>query len=354
MNSSVASPSRPKSAAVREERLLLALTEKEQGMFIPGIDLGAAFDLPCKQADLHAMDPVRWERLLRDYRPTVLVSAWNTPALPASWLAGPDLSLRYICQVTGAVRFLFPRSLLLRGVKVTNWGGLAGAAVAEHALLLGLAALRNLAGWRSTINASRLPNRPNPATSLGTRSLYGRQVGLHGFGQVARSLLRLLQPFGVTIHVYSEGVPAELIRGAGARPCPSLADLFASSEVLFECEALTPGTAGSVNAAVLAALPDQAVLVNVARGALIDEQALLREAGSGRIRIALDVVVNDPIGPDEPLLIAADGVFSPHIAGPTEDCYPRCGRHALANLRRYLNDEPLQSLVTPEIYDRST
>ncbi|MFA6286516.1 MAG: NAD(P)-dependent oxidoreductase [Opitutaceae bacterium] len=354
MNSLVASAYRPKTAAVRDERLLLALTEKEQRMFLPGIDLGTTFAVPCQQADLQDRDAGRWERLLREYRPTVLISAWDTPPLPASWLTGPDLSLRYICQVTGAVRFLFPRSLLLRGVKVTNWGDLASVPVAEHALLLALAALRNLAGWQSAIRNARLPGSTVTRNNLGTRSLHGRRVGIHGFGHVARSLMKLLQPFGTSVHVYSEGVPTSLILNAGATPCANLVDLFARSEVLFECESLTPFTTGSVDAAVLAALPDQAIFVNVARGALVDEQALLREAQSGRIRIALDVVVNDPIGPDDPLLNASDGVFSPHIAGPTQDCFPGCGRHALDNLRRYLDDEPLMSVITPEIYDRST
>lgn len=347
---------KPASLGARDERVLLVLTAQERRAFFTGPAPAELFPSLCREADPAAsrLSASEWEKMLREYRPTVLVSAWNTPPLPSSWLAEPDLPLRYVCHVTGSVRGLLPRALLVRGIAVSNWGGLASHSVAEHGLLLALAALRNLAAWPAAIRNSRAADGGSCTTRLGTRSLFGRRVGIHGFGQVARSLIRLLQPFGVAICVFAEGVPPELIRQAGAGICTSLPELCAHSEVFFECEALTPARVGSVDAAALAALPDRAVFVNIARGPLIDEKALRREAVSGRIRIALDVVADDPVRPTDPLTDALDGVFSPHISGPTQDWFPRCGEHALANLRRYLAGEPLESVVTAEIYDRST
>lgn len=344
------------SPAARNERILFALTEQERRTFFPSAAPADLCLAPSCEADPAALrlGASEWERMLRQYRPTVIVSAWNTPPLPAAWLEDADLPLRYVCHVTGSVRSLLPRSLLTRGVAVTNWGGLASHSVAEHGLLLALAALRNLAAWPEAIRNSRRADGSNCTSRLGTRSLFGRRVGLHGFGQVARSLIRLLQPFGAKLHVFADGVPPELIRQAGASVCASLPELCSQSEVFFECEALTPARVGSVDAAALAALPDEAVFVNIARGPLIEEKALRREAVSGRIRIALDVVADDPIRPHDPLMDAADGIFSPHISGPTRDWFPRCGDHALANLNRYMKGEPLESVVTAEIYDRST
>lgn len=342
--------------ATRDERVLFALTERERSVFFPTRSPVDLFASRCRAVDPAALriGAEEWEEMLREYRPTIVVSAWNTPPLPGAWIREADLSLRYVCHVTGSVRALLPRFLFGRGVLVTNWGDLASHSVAEHGLLLALAALRNLPGWPEAIRASRRPDGHNATTRLGTRSLFGRHVGIHGFGQVARALMRLLQPFGVTLHVFADGVPPDLIRQTGAAVCSSLPELCGRSEVFFECEALTVRRTGMVDAAALAALPDQAVLVNIARGALIDEKALLQEAASGRIRIALDVVVQDPIHTDNPLMTVEDGVFSPHISGPTQDWFPRCGEHTLENLRRYLAGEPLAALITAEIYDRST
>lgn len=355
--STLAAPSPSRSLrAPSEERLLFALTAQERRVFFPAASPADLFADHCLERDPAALrlDPEAWLDLLRHYRPTLLVSAWNTPPIPPAWADAPDCPLRYVCHVTGSVRALLPRSLLLRGVAVTNWGDLASHSVAEHGLLLALAALRNLAAWPAAIRQSRRSDGENATTRLDTRSLFGRRVGIHGFGQVARSLIRLLRPFGVTIHVYADGVPPHLVLEQSAEVCRSLPELCSHSEVFFECEALTPARVGSVNATALAALPDGAVFVNIARGALVDESALRREAVAGRLRLALDVVVNDPVCPADPLMDAADGIFSPHISGPTHDWFPRCGDQALANLRRYLDGEPLQAVVTAEIYDRAT
>jgi phosphoglycerate dehydrogenase-like enzyme len=138
------------------------------------------------------------------------------------------------------------------------------------------------------------------------------------------------------------------------RRASGLKDLFSTSDVVFECEALTESTRHGVGTTELAALCDDAVLVNVARAGLIDEVALLKEARAGRLRIALDVFATEPLPPDSPWLSIPGVVLSPHMAGPTFDQYPTCTRTALANIHRYLNNWPLEFVVTSDIYDRST
>lgn len=274
----------------------------------------------------------------------VLVSCWSTLALAPAWLLSADCPLRYVCHLTGSVRGLLPRAFLEQGGRVTNWGCLAAPQVAEHALLLALAALRRLPEW---------PGR-HWETKFRTSSLFGRRVGLHGFGQVARCLRELLRPFQVEVFAFSHGVPPECMTDLDVSPCASLDELFARSEVLMECEALTPTTKGTVTAEILAGLPDGAVFVNVGRGALIDEAALIREAEAGRLSIALDVVTYEPLDPASPLATLPNVIYSPHIAGPTGDQYRRCGELALANLARYRAGAPLEAEVTLEIYDRAT
>jgi len=351
MNSTAAVASKP-ARTLQEERILVAISAAEQEMFLPRVKWKTFHQCSCLQPDMGSLDAASWERLLRDYRPTVLVSAWSTRALPLAWIDSSDFPLRYVCHLVGSARSLVPRAFLERGGLLTNWGGLAGEAVAEHALLLALSSLRRQPSWPATISA---PLKERPATALlGTRTLRGRRVGVHGFGHVAQALVRLLKPFAVEISAFSEGVPPEIMRAAGVAPCASLRELAARSEIFFECEALNPKTIGSVSGSVVASLPDNATFINVGRGPVVDEPALLAAARSSRIMVALDVVVHDPIRADSAFLSVNDAVLSPHIAGPTYDQFPACGQFAMDNLARYLRDEPLEALITPETYDRST
>lgn len=289
---------------------------------------------------------------LGELEPEIVLTGWSTPRLGDRWAGDRAGSLRYVCHLAGSVRHLVPRAFLERGGIVTNWGEIPSGAVAEQALLLALAALRNISNWSAVIQ--RREEAGSHIERLNTRTLFGRSVGVHGFGRVARALVTLLRPFGVTLHAYSEGVPEAMMRAAGVTPCGSIEQLCARSEVLFECEALTPATTGSITAKALAALPDGAVFVNVGRGGLVDEAALLRESAAGRIRAALDVVVSEPLVPNSAFCGVSDAVLSPHIAGPTFDQYPQIGEYAVRNIARYLGGTTPESVVTLEEYDRAT
>ncbi len=342
--SPVASPSLP--------RLAIALTARERRLF-----LGASAEtnplpqrLQCAWPDDAQLANGTWEEFLRRSRPDILLTGWATPPLPTRWLESSDCTLRYVCHATGSVRKTVPRSFLAAGGLVTNWGNFAGRFAAEHGLLLALAALRNINGWRPFI-AQTVGERETE--SLDTRSLFGRRVGLHGFGSIARALVTLLSPFGVTLFGYSAGVDAAIFRAEGVEPCGSLEELFRQSEVLFECEALTPATQGSVSRDILAALRDGAVFVNIGRGRVVEEAALVREAAIGRLRVAVDVT-SENTTPATPLFQVPGAIVSPHIAGPSHDQYRRCGELALKNIERYLRGEEPAGRVTLEIYDRST
>lgn len=332
-------------------RILLSISEPERRLFLPGFSNQIFADTDWHRYDNAVRDPVLWRATLEETRPEILMSCWSTPALPVDWLSAPRCPLRYVAHITGSIRKVVPRSFLEQGGLVTNWGSTAAPMVAEHALLLGLAALRNLPAWKGYFH---LPPKGRRCEQLETRSLFGRHVGIHGFGEVARALVRLLKPFHPAITAYSDGVPPDFIESHGAMPCDNLETLFSKNEVLFECEALTKKSEKSVGLSLLSRLPDGAVFVNVGRGLLVDEKALIHEAASGRLRVALDVAAHEPLSSDSELYKIPQILLSPHIGGPTVDHYPDCADLALANVRRYLTGEPLQAQVTLEMFDRST
>lgn len=296
------------------------------------------------------MSREEWLDMLREMHPTVLLTAWSCPTLPVEWWE--ESSLRYLCSITGSVKPRVPRIFIEQGLLVSNWGSLISHTVAEHALLLVLAALRGISGWPDMMREPR--DMLQMMQRLKTRRLRGARVGIHGFGAVARELILMLKPHHVELSVYSEGVPQVHYDEYSVRRCESLDDLFAGTEVLIECEGLNDRTKGVVTREILSLLADDAVFVNVGRGRVVDENALIDFAREGRLRVALDVYHREPLPGDSPLLDTPGILLSPHVAGPTSDTYPLCGWQALENVARFLRGETPAHLVTLEAYDRAT
>lgn len=334
------------------EHVVFALTPQEKDLFFSS-------DLHVSQPsvreswlDTWHIAPGHWEESLRRLRPTVLVTAWSCPLLPPAWIREDDCPLRYLCSVTGSVRPRVPREMIEKGLLVTNWGSLVSPIVAEHAMLMALSLLRGQAFWPELLDNPRSMFKMMPR--LRSRTLRGKRVGLHGFGAVARELVSMLQPYGVDIAAWSPGVPVAMLEEFGVRPCTGLDELFSQSEVLFECEGLNEQSRGSVTEEILRLLPEDAVFVNVGRGAVVDEQALAVLAGEGRLRVGLDVFQREPLPRDSPLRGNPRVLLSPHVAGPIWETYSLCGAQAMENLARYLRGEPPENRVTLEIYDRAT
>jgi phosphoglycerate dehydrogenase-like enzyme len=158
----------------------------------------------------------------------------------------------------------------------------------------------------------------------------------------------------VDIAAFSPGVQNAMMDEFGVRACTGLHELFSRSEVLFECEGLNEQSRGSVSEEILRLLPEDAVFVNVGRGAVVDEDALAALARDGRVRAGLDVFRSEPLPSGSPLLGNPRVLLSPHVAGPTWETYPLCGAQAMKNLAKYLRGEAPENRVTLEVYDRTT
>ena len=346
-------PADNRLVASAQPRILFCLSDEEMGWFFP------AFTQLCLNGQVDRFDTSSasaaddWQKKLDTVRPHILVTCWSTPMLPEAYVRRPGLELRYVCHLPGSVRGVIPRAVLEQGVLVSNWGSMAASGVAEHALLLILNALRRQPRWRGCL-LTPYEEQTDYRIGMQTRTLVGQRVGLHGFGKVARHLVRYLKPFDVSLSAYSEGVPAAFMREHGVTPARSLEALFSENAIVVECEGLTAQTENSVTAEILSCMEPDAVFVNVARGKLVDENALMRLARAGAIRVALDVYREEPLPHDSPWLDLEDSVLSPHIAGPTHDQFRRCGVLAEENIRRFLAGELVETAVSLRDYDLST
>ena len=334
----------------RPATLLAVLTPTEVREFLPEPMLAQARALA---AEFRLVDPAQRDdaaltREIAAVNPEVLLACWKTPPLPA---ALPS-RLRYVCYVAGSVKRLVTRAHLERGLLVTNWGGSISRTVAECALFHILACLRNTSHWAIAMHQPGTAAWKNGLTDA--RSLFGRSVGIHGFGPVARELVTLLHPWGCPITVLAPDATADLAHAHGVERAASLEALFSQNEIIVELAPLIPATTGIVTEKILRLIRPGGVFVNVGRGAVVDEAALLRIAQEKKIAIGLDVFTDEPLPADSGFRALPHVNLTPHIAGPTIDRYPDAGAFALKNLRAYAEDRPLEAVVTPEVYDFST
>src|SRR5688500_14567610 len=280
--------------------------------------------------------------------PEVILGCWKTPALPEKL----PPRLHYICYITGSVKKLTSRSHLERGLLVTNWGGSISRTVAEAALFHILTCLRNASHWAIAMHQPGTAAWKNGLTDA--RSLFCRSVGIHGFGPSARELVRLLKPWECPIRAFAPDLTAELAHAYGVERAASLDTLFSENEIIVELAPLIPATTGIVTEKVLRRIRAGGIFVNVGRGAVVDEAALLRVAREGKIGIGLDVYTIEPLPADSGFRSLPNVSLTPHIAGPTIDRYPDAGAFALKNLRAHAECRPLEAVITPEIYDQSS
>ena len=332
----------------RPASLLAVLSSQEITEFLPEPLWGRLGALPARfdLADAADLSAAEFHRLLAAANPEVLVTCWKTPPLPAKLPA----NLRYVCHLAGSVKKLVTREQVGGGLVVTNWGGAISRIVAEWALFHILSCLRGATHW--TLVMHRAGGWKNGGTE--TASLFGRRVGLHGFGVVSRELIRLLAPFGCPVTVFAPDVDAATEARFGIKRASSLEDLFAHNDIIVELAPLIPATIGSVTEKHLRLIPPGGVFVNVGRGAVVDEPGLVRVAREGRINLGLDVFTAEPLPADSGLRGLANVTLTPHLAGPTTDRRRDAGQFGLENIRAYAEDRPLQAVITPAVYDGST
>ncbi len=228
-----------------------------------------------------------------------------------------------------------------RGIYVCNSKGSNGHAVAEHAVGLMLAGLRRLRYYDRQASASDTYAAAMPyKTSARLHELGSRIVGLIGLGETGGATARLLQAFGCKVYYYKRNrVSAETERQLQVTYLP-FDELIATCNVISLHVPSTPETVSMIGAAQFASMPEETLLINVARGEVVDTAALAHALSSGRLLgAALDTLSPEPPPPDHPLLHlepeARDRLtVTPHIAGVTVESKAASLHMLLENIRR--------------------
>jgi lactate dehydrogenase-like 2-hydroxyacid dehydrogenase len=225
-----------------------------------------------------------------------------------------------------------------RGIAVTNTPGVLTDDVADLALTLLLAAARRLPALDTFVRdgswQAGKPIRP-------TRALRGKVCGIYGFGRIGQAIGERAQAFGMTLQYFQP----RAIEGAVVPRADSLLALAEASDYLVVAAPGGAATHHTVNAAVLAALGPQGTLVNIARGSLVDEGAMIAALGDGTLGMAaLDVFADEPNVPAA-LRELQNVVLTPHIASLTVETRHAMGQLVVDNLRAHFDGKPLLTPV---------
>jgi phosphoglycerate dehydrogenase-like enzyme len=243
-------------------------------------------------------------------------------------------SLKVVQTLTAGVENFLP--YVPDGVQLCNAAGVHDASTAELAIGLIIASGRRL----DEFARNQAEGRWRPEVG---RSLADRRVLIVGYGHIGPAIERRLSGFEVAsitrVARRPRTDPVEVF------PQQDLDRLLPEADVVIIIAPHTPETEGMFDAERLARLPDGALVVNVARGALMETEALVAETSSGRLRAALDVTDPEPLPPDHPLWRTPGVLISPHVGGASSAFFPRADRLVAAQLRRFANGEDLQNRI---------
>lgn len=283
-------------------------------------------------------DAIRWPDTLGEVE--FMVLPYLTGSLGLSRAAEMP-RLKVVQSLLAGYEDLVP--LVPDGVTLCTGAGIHDTSTAELALGLALANLRAI-----DVHAR---NGADPARRWSRafgRSLADRRALILGYGRIGHAIRRRLEGFetaGITLVARRERV-GDLAGGEPyVHPFEHLPELLPATDVLFVIAPLTEQTEHLLDAEALALLPDGALVVNVARGRIVDTEALLAECARGRLRAALDVTDPEPLPADHPLWTTPGVTITPHVGGWSDAFQPRADALIGAQLRRWAAGEPLRNVL---------
>lgn len=329
---------------------------KPRVLALPGPALREELFSPDAQAALHALADVDWNET--DERWTSgrlaaaigaydgLITGWGSPVITPEVLAAAT-RLKVIAHSAGSVKHIVKEDTLERGIKVSSAAIAMAPAVAEYALLLVLLGLRAVHEFDYGMRRGGHDWREQQKRRTG-QEIAAQRIGVVGAGGVGRIFIGQARALGAEVWVYDPYLPENAAIELGARKS-ELDEVMACPIVVIHAP-VTPETHHMIGAAQLAQMPDDGYLVNTARSWIVDQDALLGELQSGRIRAALDVYDTEPLPPDHPFRSLPNVLLTPHIAGATLQARHRQGDCVVRDLTNAFAGQPLAHEVTLERY----
>ncbi len=247
--------------------------------------------------------------------------------------------LRYVGVLATGFNVVDVAAAKERGIVVTNVPSYGTQAVAQFVMALLLEICHRVGHHNAAVQQGRwTAGRDFAFWDYPLMELAGKTIGIVGYGRIGQATAELAKAFGMEVLAYSR-------RGEGA-PYVSLDELYARSDIVSLHCPLTPENAGMIDRAAIAKMKDGVILINTARGGLINEQDLREALLSGKVYAAAsDVVTVEPIPADSPLLGLDNMLITPHIAWASKEARQRLMDTAVDNVRQFLLGTPVNNVA---------
>ncbi|WP_128380588.1 hydroxyacid dehydrogenase [Streptomyces cavernae] len=277
----------------------------------------------------------------------VLVTGWGCPRLDAEVLdAAPKL--RAVLHSAGSVKGFLTPAVFDRGITVSSAADVNALPVAEYTLAMILLAGKDIFARRERLRTER--RHPGWGITDGVGN-YGRRVGIIGASRIGRRLIELLRPFDLEPALFDPYVDESEATALGVQLLP-LDELLRTCDIVTVHAPQTPETLRLVGRRELALMPTGAVLINTARGALVDHEALTDELRTGRLSAILDVTDPEPLPADSPLFDLPNAFITPHLAGSQGNELARLGRTVAEEAERLAAGRRLEHTVDAGAWER--
>ncbi|MBO3735110.1 hydroxyacid dehydrogenase [Glycomyces niveus] len=273
----------------------------------------------------------------------VIVSSWGAPHLSDEALAGAP-SLKAVLHAAGTVKWIIGKSGWERGLAVSSAAGANALPVAEYTLASILMAGKGIFQLREDFRKDRTFTLGYIHPEVGN---FGRVIGIIGASKIGRRVVELLRPFDFTVLLADPYVEETEAAALGAA-LVSLDELVARADVVTVHAPDLAETEHLINAERLALMRDGTVVVNTARGKLVDTDALTAEVLSGRLSAVIDVTHPEPLPAHSPLYDLPNVFLTPHVAGSHGNELSRMGQFMVEDAERYVAGEPLLHRVDHE------
>jgi phosphoglycerate dehydrogenase-like enzyme len=277
-----------------------------------------------------------------------IITSWDVACIDADVVAAAP-KLKAMAHMGSSVKRFVSDAFWQQGIQLTSAGIALARSVAETTLGLMIVGQKRI--WPLGQHVREGGWRNSPAWDKWfSRELYRKNVGIVGASNVGRYVIELLKPFGPNVLLYDPYVSEEQAIALGTTKV-DLNDLLSRSDIVSLHAPANKSTYQLLNAAGMALMKDDALIINTGRGSLIEEAALIKELSKGRFFAFLDVTDPEPPALDNPLRSLDNVVISPHIAGCIENCN-QMGELAVEELRRFFAGEPAVYQITPEMFER--
>ena len=299
--------------------------------------------------ELESLGEVTYNPHERNYTPEELKEAikgkdavfccWGSHCYEGEILEAAD-NLKYVAYCAGSLSGVVTEETYEKGITVMGANCVFAESVAESCICYAMTGLRRIVKYANDVR-----NGEWRGTEFFNEGIMNRTIGLVGFGAIAQKFVNFLKPFNTEILVYSGHLTDEEAAARGVKKA-SLNEIFEKSDIVSIHQGLNDRTYHMVGKEQLELMKEGALLINTARGAVIDEPELIKVLESGKIHAVLDVFEAEPLAADSPLRTLENVTSIPHMAGPTIDRRQYCVMKLVEDIKKYeAGERDLENLI---------